>query len=181
MNEKSLPIQSNKTLLKASGFAFTVAVLALVMVILPSEYNIDPTGFGKFSGLSQLSAGASTSTTTLDSISAAKPKAAQQDTVTIEVLAGEGLEYKFYLTKHQKLEYTWYTDGQPIYFDFHGEPEGDTTGFFESYSIATTNKMQGTLTTPFAGSHGWYWRNDSNTKIIITLNTKGLYKTIGLK
>ncbi len=184
MNQQSLPIQSSNTLLKASLFALILAIVVLVLVILPAEYDVDPTGFGKLTGLSQLSSVENTSES-----EAMEPKtdnpfqqsALQQDTVTIEVMAGKGLEYKFYLEQHEKLVYDWETDGDSIYFDFHGEPEGDTTGFYESFTIATSNKMQGTLTTPFPGSHGWYWRNDSDNTVIITLSTKGPYKIIGIK
>lgn len=179
MNDKTLPIQSNKTLLKASSLAAIIAIVVLVLIILPTEYNIDPTGFGKISGLNQLY---STETSSEQKpTSTSKTISGQQDSVTIEVLPGEGLEYKFFLEQYQKLEYTWNTDEKAIYFDFHGEPQGDTTGFFESFTIATSNKMHGTLTTPFAGSHGWYWRNDSDTPITITLKTKGVYNIIGLK
>jgi len=182
MNQQTLPIQSSKTLFKASVFAVIIAAIVLVLIILPAEYNIDPTGFGKASGLTQLSsteeAAEQKQTSSSNGSSTTTNK---EDTVTIEVLAGEGLEYKFFLEQYQKLEYSWNTDGKVIYFDFHGEPQGDTTGFFESFTIATTNKMSGTLTTPFAGSHGWYWRNDSDSSTTITLKTKGIYKIIGLK
>jgi hypothetical protein len=47
-------------------------------------------------------------------------------------------------------------DGTPLYFDLHGEPQGDTTGYFESYAIATLRAMKGSFTSPFSGSHGWY-------------------------
>ncbi|MBL4773182.1 MAG: hypothetical protein JKX98_06155 [Alcanivoracaceae bacterium] len=80
------------------------------------------------------------------------------------------------------LTYEWETtDDSHIYFDFHGEPEGDTTGYFESYSIATTKYMKGTATVPFNGSHGWYWKNTSDQEITINLKTSGNYLVIGLK
>jgi hypothetical protein len=179
MKNNALPTQSNKTLFKATGFAAILAVIVLVLIILPTEYNIDPTGFGKMSGLSQLYSTEDTAEIK-QTLTADNPKA-QQDTVTIEVLPGEGLEYKFFLEAQQKLVYSWNTNGESLYFDFHGEPQGDTTGFFESFTIATSNKMNGTLTTPFAGSHGWYWRNDTDSAITISLMTKGSYKIIGLK
>ena len=93
-----------------------------------------------------------------------------------------GVEYKFNILQFGSLIYEWETlDGSDIYFDFHGEPEGDTTGFFESYSIATTNKMKGTATVPFNGSHGWYWKNTTDKEITIVLKTSGNYLVIGLK
>ena len=43
--------------------------------------------------------------------------------------------------KQRQNDHEWLTDGES-YFDLHGEPEGDTTGYFESYAIATTNEMK---------------------------------------
>ena len=60
------------------------------------------------------------------------------------VPAGRGIEYKFYMKQHE-MTYEWLTDGAPLYFDLHGEPEGDTTGYFESYHIAATNEMKAVI------------------------------------
>ena len=79
------------------------------------------------------------------------------------------------------MTYEWLTDDEPLYFDLHGEPEGDTTGYFESYAIATLAEMKGSFTAPFDGSHGWYWNNESDKPIAIQLIIKGQYTVIGLK
>ncbi|MCP4057734.1 MAG: hypothetical protein GY738_10545, partial [Pseudoalteromonas sp.] len=63
----------------------------------------------------------------------------------------------------------------------HGEPAGDTTGYFESYAIANLSEMKGSFTAPFGGSHGWYWKNNSDNPVAIQLLVKGQYKVIGLK
>ncbi|MEC4725351.1 hypothetical protein HWQ46_07305 [Shewanella sp. D64] len=99
----------------------------------------------------------------------------RSDIVNIEIPAGKGLEYKLLMDAFVHLEYEWSTDGEPLYFDFHGEPKGDKTGYFESFSITTSDKMKGSLTTPFAGSHGWYWKNSTGSVITVTLSTKGDY------
>ena len=57
----------------------------------------------------------------------------------------------------------------------------DTTGYFESFTIATTNQAKGSATVPFDGSHGWYWKNTLNQDVIIELKTSGNYQVIGLK
>ena len=122
---------------------------------------------------------------TLDAPSVEQIKAARQtpdvrnDTVDIVIPAGRGLEYKLLIDAYTHLEYEWHTDGQPLYFDFHGEPKGDTTGYYESFSITTSNEMKGSLTTPFAGSHGWYWKNKSDAPVTVTLTTKGDYRIKG--
>ncbi len=41
------------------------------------------------------------------------------------------------------MKYQWQTtDSSPLFFDLHGEPEGDTTGYYESYTIATSHEMK---------------------------------------
>lgn len=168
---------SNKTLLKASASATLVAIVALITFILPAEYNVDPTGIGHKLGLTVLAAASETATPN-------KPAQAGSDeyqVIEVIVPAGQGVEYKFNLQKSDKMTYEWLTDGPSLYFDLHGEPQGDTTGYFESYAIATLSGMKGSFTAPFAGSHGWYWKNKSDQPIAVQLMVKGQYEVIGLK
>ena len=55
MNTINVPIHSTKTLIKASLLASVIASVLLITCILPSEYNIDPTGVGEALGLTKLS------------------------------------------------------------------------------------------------------------------------------
>lgn len=176
------PVQSTATLLKASLFATVLAAVVLTVAILPAEYGVDPTGIGRASGLSALSmAGQGESQNETQATSEDKAASRQDDTVDITIPAGKGLEYKFHIAQGDKLYYAWSTQGGDLYFDFHGEPEGDTTGFFESYTLSTSSEMRGTLTAPFTGSHGWYWKNKSSQPVVVTLQSEGHYKIIGLK
>jgi hypothetical protein len=105
----------------------------------------------------------------------------QENEVTITVPSKKGVEYKFYLKQYEKLTYEW-TAETPLYFDFHGEPlDYETTKYFESFTEATSNKMKGTMTVPFEGSHGWYWKNNSDKDVTVTLKMKGNYNILGLK
>ncbi|KGK00505.1 hypothetical protein [Thalassotalea sp. ND16A] len=169
---------STAALLKSTIIALIIAVLALVSFILPAEYNVDPTGVGAKLGLTAL---ANTNEKT-----AAKPNEKTDtrqasDTIEVIVPAGRGVEFKFSMQQFEKMEYQWQTDGEPLYFDLHGEPAGDTTGYFESYAIATLTQMKGSFTAPFAGSHGWYWKNKSDKAVAVQLMAKGEYAIIGLK
>jgi len=175
-NNSSIEVQSKTTIIKACLYAIVLAIIATLTVVLPAEYNIDPTGIGKKIGLTQLAANESTG----DATQPTNQFERQMDSVSIEVPAGQGLEYKFQIDQYGKLKYQW-TSTRKLHFDFHGEPEGDTTGFFESYGIGSAFAIHGTLTTPFEGSHGWYWRNDGEEAATVTLNTQGEYSIIGLK
>mgnify|MGYP003384235679 CR=1 FL=1 len=168
---------THKKLLKYTFISFVFAVLALITVILPAEYNIDPTGVGNKLGLTVFN------NAKASAINATSSNRAKNATETIEVVvpAGKGVEYKFTMEQYQKLTYQWTTNGTALYFDLHGEPEGDTTGYFESYAIATSNEMKGSFTTPFAGSHGWYWKNTSAFPVKVQLVINGEYIEHALK
>ena len=171
-------VVSSKTLLKSTIAAIGVALIVFVFFILPAEYNIDPTHIGQKLGLTALAHYDDKALPKAD-ISAIPEKS--QQVIEVTVPAGKGIEYKFQMTQYQKITYEWLTDGEPLYFDLHGEPQGDTTGYFESYAIATLNKMKGSFTSPFAGSHGWYWKNNSNKSVAVQLIVEGQYEIIGLK
>jgi len=166
--------QNNRSLMKATIISFATAAITLVLFILPAEYNIDPTGVGEKLGLTVFSAEVS-SPASRTSVNG------EQDTVVLTVPAGKGIEYKLDMNKFQNVSYQWVTDGGALYVDLHGEPKGDTTGYFESYTIATVEKMKGSFTVPFDGSHGWYWKNNSDKDVNIQLIFSGDYVIEGLK
>lgn len=170
---------STKTLVKASVSATVVAAIALVTFILPAEYNIDPIGVGQKLGLTSIAQAAEADGTV--AVTGTQASNTEFQTIEVVVPAGRGVEYKFAMTQYAKMTYEWITDGDALYFDLHGEPKGDTTGYFESYTIATSNEMKGSFTAPFAGSHGWYWKNKTDKPIAVQLQVKGQYEVIGLK
>ena len=180
MNEMNVPTQSKATLIKAIIAAVLLSTAVFFVIILPAEYNQDPTGLGGALGLTVLSEEANESTSTNEAVEEAVSLYEEQiDQVTITVPANKGLEYKFKMQKHAKIIYEWSTNGSELYFDFHGEPKGDTTGYFESYTIATANETKGSATVPFDGVHGWYWKNTTNKDVLVTLKTSGIYEVIG--
>lgn len=178
MSEENLSIQSTKTLLKALVTACSLAAVIFVTVVLPAEYNIDPSGIGGVLGLTVLSAPAIDPASDFDTKSAGQEN--REDETAITIAANSGLEYKFFVEQYEELNYEW-SSNSDLYFDLHGEPEGDTTGYFKSFAEATGNEMKGSITAPFTGSHGWYWRNRSNAEVIVSLKTNGKYEIIGLK
>ncbi|ORU89520.1 MAG: hypothetical protein A6F71_00705 [Cycloclasticus sp. symbiont of Poecilosclerida sp. M] len=180
MNDLDHPIQSVKYLLKATAVSLALAGLLLVIAILPAEFGIDPTGLGKKMGLLAL-APAEEAEDQSNSASCGETLMQRNDTVTVIIPPLSGLEYKFILEKGAALRYTWKTDGGKLYFDFHGEPKGDTTGYFKSYEENTLNQTKGIQTIPFDGNHGWYWKNDTAKPISVTLTTRGRYRILGVR
>jgi hydrogenase/urease accessory protein HupE len=100
------------------------------------------------------------------------------DTITVVLPARQEQEYKLQLSKGKSLMYSWSTDGSPLFFDFHGEPNNETTGYFKSYSKGTEMQSSGSLVAPFAGTHGWYWKNTTRAPVTISINLSGDYQLI---
>lgn len=166
------------TLIKASFAALVLAGVALLILILPAEYNIDPTGIGQRLGLTVLARSAEASPVDPESKS---ESAASQQVIEIIVPAEKGIEYKLQMRQYDKVTYEWMTDSGSLYFDLHGEPDGDTSGYFESYAVATLDTMKGSFTAPFNGSHGWYWKNTSKQPVAVQLILNGRFQIIGIK
>ncbi len=171
LNDKRV-VTTRSSLLKCTFLAIIIAVITLVLFILPAEYNIDITGLGEKIGLTVLAQPQVPTSPAIES---------SEDKVNLIVPAQSGIEYKFYLAKHQKMTYQWHTNGALLYVDLHGEPAGDNTGYYESYTIANVQQVNGQFTTPFAGVHGWYWKNSTDNDIEVTLTTQGNYRLLGLK
>lgn len=174
-NINSLP--SKATLWKASFSATALAAVLFVGVVLPAEYGIDPTGFGKMLGLSALA----TSSKATPVINTPTDINSRKDTVNLTIPPGGEMEYKLAIAQYGKLHYQWRAEGGDVEFDFHGEPKNDTTGYFESYALSVGKEISGSLTAPFEGSHGWYWKNHGTTPVTINLTMAGVYNIIGVK
>ncbi len=103
-----------------------------------------------------------------------------KDSIVITIPARGDKEYKFHIVKGATLEYVWKTDSAALFYDLHGEPTGDTTGYFKSFKKGTDSQSSGSLTTSFAGPHGWYWKNDMPSPVTIVLKVNGTYQRLDL-
>ncbi len=107
----------------------------------------------------------------------------KQDIITVTIPINGDKEYKVLLKKGAVLDYDWKTGDEKtgratLFFDFHGEPTGDKTGYFKSFKKSTAATSNGTLVAEFAGTHGWYWKNKSLDPVTITLKIMGEYKRL---
>ena len=101
-----------------------------------------------------------------------------KDSISIIIPGRSDKEFKFRIEKGKILEYSWKTKGEELFFDFHGEQEGDTSGSFKSYRASTSNQVQGSIKAPFTGTHGWYWKNSESKPVTIMLSVRGDYQRI---
>lgn len=189
LNGEGLP--SSKSLLKATFVAFITACILLVTIILPAEYNIDPTGIGENLGLTQLSMvseSASLNVTMspedLESVTVLEPvwkstTPFRSDTMTLTLLPNSGVEIKAIMNKHENLVFTWEVKGGVAYFDMHGEELNAKNDEFTSYWEGDNeSESSGAFNAPFDGTHGWYWQNKGLEPIEILLSTSGFYKEL---
>jgi HupE / UreJ protein len=111
-------------------------------------------------------------------IAETSPQVDWKDTINVTIPARGEKEYKLQLQKGAKFQYAWSTNKGDLYFDFHGEPKGDTTGSFKSFKKSTDSKFNGSLTTIFDGTHGWYWKNNNYFPVTVTLKVSGDYQRL---
>jgi len=104
-----------------------------------------------------------------------------KDTISITIPARGDTEYKLFLAKGAAFEYSWKSNGEKLFYDFHGEPAGDTTGYFKSFNKSTESEASGTLIAVFDGTHGWYWKNNTSSAVDIILKINGEYQRIDIK
>jgi hypothetical protein len=178
MNEQ--PRVSRRRLLISTLVAVLAAAAILILVVLPAEYAIDPLGVGRLTGLDVLGTGKMSKPIT--EVMHAHPRKYYSGNIAIELAGREELEYKATLAMGEPLLYSWRVQGGPVYFEFHGEPtEGDwPAGYYRSYEIQErASESHGSFIAPFTGQHGWYWRNLSDERAIITLQASGYYSRLG--
>jgi len=206
MTTDKQPNLTKDQILKSLLIALLIGTVVLVSAVLPAEYGIDPLGTGKLFGFSKLYQGnnqteiiETASSLNFNKIkmeklgspqSTPKPSEAnnpppevqysnKEDSIEVIVLAKKGIEYKFKSLKYGNIKYEWTTDKGIVYIDFHGEVKQENLPknvFYESYTLAYSNNMAGTLTAPFEGKHGWYFRNETNEDIVVTIRLNGQYE-----
>tara|TARA_R110002124_G_scaffold121893_1_gene280240 strand:- start:955 stop:1581 length:627 start_codon:yes stop_codon:yes gene_type:complete len=201
------PVLKSKQIIKATVAAFILGSVIFITIVLPAEYGLDPVGTGKLLGLSNLyqpevpaqqpAVQADYPLLKLDELGSdpnvpvpteiynpapVKQYDERQDSVTIHVPAGKGLEYKMNVLKYGQVKYEWVTENGVLYFDFHGEPSQANPGeeeYYQSYTAAYSNNVIGTFLAPFEGRHGWYFKNKTDSEIVVNLRITGQYRLVG--
>jgi hypothetical protein len=177
MYDTNPPLPSWRTLALSTAAAAGLAAIALVTLVWPAEFGIDPTGVGKLLGLTRLAAAAEGAVR--PATGEAGIESVRRDTVQIQVPAKSDLEYKFRLASGAVLEYVWRTDRGVLFAELHGEPTGAPQNYYEDFIVSTSEHVKGSHRAPFDGRHGWYWKNDNDFPVTITLMTSGEYEVIG--
>lgn len=177
---------SRSGLLARLAIAAVVGAFVVVCVVMPAEYRKDPTGFGRLTGLIDLTTPVAATPPAPAEGAGAEPSGATEsrlydtafktDTVKIPIGPDGELEYKAVMKAGQSILYSWSVDRGAVYYDFHGEPADPTKS--KSYmEVQETKSANGAFTAPFDGKHGWYWLNVTGEPLVVTLTLAGYYES----
>jgi len=186
-------------LFRSSIIAGIGAVAILVTVYLPAEHAIDPTGVGRVLGLTEMGEikvqlaeeaeadrlldeqrARDQSSSVLDAVlglfvGTAQAQEAWQDEVTFTLEPGATAEIKMTMEAGDVAQYAWTATGGRVNFDLHAHSGGESVDY-ERGSGQTAG--EGSIEAPFAGDHGWFWRNRDSTPITMTIQLQGEYSGI---
>jgi hypothetical protein len=162
----AVPAASGRKIVAATGAAFLVALLVLVVAVLPAEYGIDPLGIGNALGLTALA----------DDTTAVARETGDYKVDAIEFVLGpyQFVEYKYRLAKDATMLFSWRAT-DTVVAELHSEPDGAAPGYAESFDKMEGTAGAGSFRAPFPGIHGWYWENRAMTELRISLTTAGFY------
>lgn len=193
-------LPSSARLQRSTAIAAGVAAAILVTVVLPSEYNIDPTGVGRVLGLTEMGeirqqlAKEVASDRQASEVPAAGPQAsigsAQMqpsagtvraagtgwtDTVTFELQPDQGTELKLVMNEGAVVPFEWTVANGVVNYEQHADGSGNKISYDKGRSV---EGQSGEMTAAFAGNHGWFWRNRGNAPVSVTLKIAGDYSQI---
>lgn len=183
------PVPSPARLLAGTGIAALIAAVLLVVVILPAEYGIDPTGIGRATGLYRapvtepalLSAssveGAGDGGLAAGSL-LKSPTPFRTDEMTITLTSGEGAEIKAAMAQGERFVFSWTATGGGVDVDMHGESLDPSATDRSYWKGEFEEGGHGAFEAPMAGNHGWFWQNLNDDPVTITVKTAGFYRRL---
>ena len=155
--------------------ALGVAGIVLVATVLPAEYDIDPLGIGQALGLRVLSTPGSGAIPVRPDALIAHRSSYRFDHRTFELEPGEFVEYKYRLEEGRTMVYSW-TASYWVRSEMHSEADGAPAGTAQFFEVEErTLGRHGSYVAPFPGIHGWYWLNETDDTVTVTLDTAGFF------
>ena len=188
----SKPLPAGRMLALTAG-ALVVASLIVFGAILPAEFNWDPLGLGKATGLSRLWAPREVA---FDASETSAVRSRANTTAAFAAIrsrsrcadgdrrGGNELEYKVRMNEgRDAASIEWSVADIPnpeeFYYDFHGHTLSDGQEMtVATYKKATGTSANGALTAPFDGIHGWYFQNQSVNPVVVRVKLSGFYELI---
>lgn len=101
---------------------------------------------------------------------------ANADQMEITLEPNQGAEIKLEMREGAEVAFRWAVDGGVVNYDTHGDPYEKPKDFYHGYGKGRQSPgAEGTIKAAFDGMHGWFWRNRSDTPVVIKLETNGNY------
>ncbi|MDR9468014.1 transmembrane anchor protein [Marinospirillum sp.] len=199
-------LPSTGQLLRSTLLALIAAVVILLTVVLPAEYALDPTGVGRWLGLTEMGEikqqlaeeaerennppepAEPVATTEVDE--AVAPEAAKAVPATETEAETEKTwrdEVRVTLTPGQGTEFKLVmNEGDVARFSWEGiegplnyDTHGNTKGQSVSYEKGRgVRSDEGELTAAFTGKHGWFFRNRTSEEVTLVLRLGGDYQEV---
>ncbi len=200
-------LPSSRQLLRSTLIALVSAAAILVTVVLPAEYNIDPTGIGRAIGLAEMGEIKAQLAEEAEQDRAkdqAGPDAAlpsRQPGLFSQLLTGlfisEAHAEEAAVLRKDEMTITlapgegteiklMMKEGAKANFSWavtggvvNFDLHGDGGGQEISYLKGRNSPgAEGELIAAFEGNHGWFWRNRGKADVSLTLKTEGAYADI---
>lgn len=194
-------LPSSKQLIRSTVIAAVSAVAILVTVVLPAEYNIDPTGIGGVIGLKEMGEiktqladeaeadrlteqAAEEQSSLLNDVlglfvgatyaqdATSVTAEAWRDETTFTLAPGDSAEWKLVMEKGQTAQYRMVVEGGKVNFDLHGHGGGNSVTYEKGRG---STGAEGEIVAEFNGEHGWFWRNRDSSDVAVTVQVRGEY------
>ena len=183
---------SRRTIMLITASALAAAIVILLVAVLPAEFDRDPTGLGKATGIAALWAPEETIVAATQAGQTAQRSYStpfRSDVLDIDLGDSdrqdgrEAVEYKVRMAKGSTFLYAWevadIADPDEFYTEFHGHTVvAGKSMTVANYRKATGASDNGVLTALFDGVHGWYFQNQSAGPVKIRLRISGYYTLI---
>jgi hypothetical protein len=98
---------------------------------------------------------------------------AWRDELVFTLAPTEAKEIKLVMAAGEVAIFEWIADGGGVNYSQHGDDGGAQEVRFEDGRASPG--QDGTMTAPFAGKHGWFWRNRGDAPVTVTLRVGGAY------
>jgi hypothetical protein len=98
----------------------------------------------------------------------------KQESIQIRLAPKEGMEYKYRLEEGAGMLYAW-TSTARVHWELHSQPDNAPRGYAEFFDTQQGTGSNGGYQAPFPGIHGWWWENQGDTDVTITLMSAGFY------
>jgi hypothetical protein len=95
----------------------------------------------------------------------------------VTLAPGQGAELLASMEAGDAFVFAWITRGGPVSVDLHGIEHGHQSDAFASYHKAESAlEGFGHFVAPFAGTHGWHWRNDGEAAVTVSITVSGYFE-----